>query len=726
MPAPAPIVAHDTVDPDRALGPTFAIENIGWIDFETRGKLDIKVGAFCYATEADAILLAFAIGNAPPQIVAVQDFLSGPLSWGDMPDAIKQHHQRVMRGEAHWAAWNATFDRAIWNYATLDFPELLPYHVIDPMAQALAAGLPGKLDGAARFSGSTHKLAGTKLIKLFCEPDARATPQSHPGEWQEFCTYALGDIEAMRSVFFHTRQLALAEWKEYWAAEVINERGINIDVPMVEAAARLAHEDQIRSRAELARITQGFVRSVDQVAQLTRWLLRELPVEGHDILLKREEEFEEDGTVKRPAKFSLTRRQVESLIVLLESEHYAGHYPDALRVLQIRLYGGSKTPVKFRRMRDQSYNGVLMGQFVFGGAGQTGRYSSKGAQLHNQSRSKLDNELDLIDAIIAGADYDTILGMGPDPVARKLSLLVRPALIPGGDSVFVWSDWSNIEARVTPWLADYDRDAAERLQIFRDIDADPSLPDVYTRTAAKVSRIPIEQVTESIRQRGKILDLSLQFGGSTGALKSMAVSNGMHLTDREAREAVDAWRDANPWAQAFGRDVMAAVDQARHVPHHYVEVGRIGFVFLPDLMRGSLLMRLPSGRFLTYRRLRYELVEDRDDDGTLLKSEWQLTCARGFGKIKLWGGIFVENATQATAADTLRGTLVRLVDEGFDVRAHVHDEVITTCPESEAKVNKLALREVMRRGFNWSEGLPLMSEETIAYAYSKNKAGYIK
>jgi hypothetical protein len=162
-----------------------------------------------------------------------------------------------------WAAWNAGFDRAIWNYATLGFPELLPHHIIDVMAQATASGLPADLNYAAKFSGSTHKMAsGKSLIALFCVPGAAGTPQSHPDQWQAFLSYAGGDIIAMRDIFLRTRQLPLAEWQEYWAMEAINSRGIAIDLKMVEHAARLAEQDRsfLASPTTLARFAIAQVR----------------------------------------------------------------------------------------------------------------------------------------------------------------------------------------------------------------------------------------------------------------------------------------------------------------------------------------------------------------------------------------------------------------------------------------------------------------------------------
>ncbi len=707
-----------------ATGATFAIEDIGWIDFETRSDTDIKSGAYRYATEADAIVLAFAIGDAPPDSRAVYDFDGVPLRWTDMPASVLNHHERVKRGEAIWAAWNSGFDRAIWNYATLRFPELKPHHIIDVMAQATANGLPPDLAASSRIIGRAKKgTSGKALIPMFCIPGHKtaSTPLLSPVEWTQFTSeYATSDIDAMRDVFKGTRQLPLREWQEYWAMETINERGVGVDLRLAKASAKLADIDRTQSKAELAKLSNGEIGSVDEVARITRWLLERLPPEGRDILQKRAEEKDEFGVVTRPAKHALTRKQVERLIVYVSAKC---DLPDVLRVLQIRLYGGSKTPAKFSKMLASHVDGVLFGQYVFNGAAQTGRASSRGVQIHNLARDPLPYEQDALDMVLSGAKYDDILRLGDGaPVARKLSLLIRPTFVPRGDNVFVWSDWSQIEARVLPWLCDHYAGSATRLSIFRQVDKDPSVPDIYTRTAAVLSHIPIEQVTKAIRQRGKVAELALGFMGGVGALQNMAAAYGMHLEDAEAKDIVDRWRAANPWAMNFSQELWEAARTAHRAPNHFIPAGRVGFIFLPRLLGGSLLCRLPSGRMLTYRSLKWEMVDVLDEDDNVVDQALELTFARSYGRMKLWPGIFVENVTQATAADFLRGTLVRLKDA--NVRLHTHDEVLLECSVDSAQRHADTLRDVMRQGFDWSKGLPIMSEETIAYYYTKHEGSH--
>jgi DNA polymerase bacteriophage-type len=729
---------------ERALGATFEPERIGWIDFETRGLADLKMaGAYRYSLDAIPIICSYAIGDGPVRKITRWQ----GLRWRDMPEDFQAHHFTVRTGSrtiSKWAAWNAGFDKAIWNYAT-DFPLMDADCMIDAQCQAVANGFPADLKWSSRLAGGVKKDdSGKDLIKLFCVPGAEGAPETHPQEWQEFIDYAGDDVAAMRDVFRRTRQLSLAEWREYWAMEKINERGAPIDLAMVKTAAALADVDKIRSSHELRQLTDGAVTTVDQVARMIAWLRQELDRGGEEILLKRAEEIDENGEVTRPAKFALTRKKVELLIPYCRDHRIS--IPETVeRVLQIRLYGGSKTPAKFNKMLAQHVDGTLFGQYSFNGAGQTGRASSRGVQVHNLARDTLDYETDAVEALYNGCSYDDFAKLGDDtPVSRKLSLLIRPAFVPDPDHVFVWSDWSQIEARVLPWLAGDDPGALARLKIFQDVDRNPNLPDLYTRTAATLSHVPIEQVTKAMRQRGKVAELALGFGGGLGALQAMAAGYGLYLEDAEAKATVETWRKANLWCVRFwgatelpadydryqgaSYGLWGAIHRAMEAPGVPQQAGRITYLFqqgwLPGDYHGSLLCVLPSGRILTYRDLRSELVDELDDDDNVVGQSRKLRFSRGLSRVNFWHGLATENVVQATAADFLRGTLRRLGDHDHDVRLHTHDEILLQVKDDQRDVAGAAhqLRCLMRMGFDWSEGLPLMSEERIEPYYTKQEA----
>ena len=231
----------------------FGSDELVLLDFETLGREpDLKaVGTYAYAATANAIVCAFAVGGAPAQSWHADGAI---LDWDHAPPDLRAAYDRG----ATFAAWNAGFDAAVWNYSTLGFPFLPPERVIDPMVQAGVSNLPTDLESASRALGGAGKQKdGKKLIKLFCVEGA--APGEHPEEWQRFLSYARQDVEAMREVYRRTRPLPRAEWEQYWAFEHINRRGVAVDLPFVLRAAALAAEDAVASGRRLAELTDGAV-----------------------------------------------------------------------------------------------------------------------------------------------------------------------------------------------------------------------------------------------------------------------------------------------------------------------------------------------------------------------------------------------------------------------------------------------------------------------------------
>src|SRR5262249_26372245 len=245
----------------------FDADDIVWIDFEARSALDLKAsGTFRYVAEPStrAIVLAYAIGSAPVQIWHADGAI---LDWDNAPDDLRAAFDRGMT----LGAWNATFDVAVWNFATLGFPLLAPERTIDAMVQAGVSNLPTDLESASRYLGGAGKQKdGKQLIKLFCIEGAN--PREYPVEWERFLAYARQDIEAMRDVYRKTRPLPLGEWEQYWAFEHINRRGVVLDLPYVRRAAVLAAQDAVASGRRLAEMTGGAVTRVTQAGRIATWL----------------------------------------------------------------------------------------------------------------------------------------------------------------------------------------------------------------------------------------------------------------------------------------------------------------------------------------------------------------------------------------------------------------------------------------------------------------------
>ena len=235
---------------------------------------------------------------------------------------------------------------------------------------------------------------------------------------------------------------------------------------------------------------------------------------------------EDEGDEAEAIEFSLTRDRVSRVLAMLEAKRANGGLrPDETKAFEaatLRLYGAGASPKKFARIAREQIGGVIRDQYRFAGAGQTGRMSGKGIQLQNLTRDTLgDVEAALVDAIADGCTHAELAAADPGdaPATRKLALLVRPALIAGPGKVFVWSDWSAIEARITPWLA-ASPEADEVLAIFRASDADPARPDIYAVAAADILGKGAETVTRTERGIGKVATLALGFGGSVGACKA--------------------------------------------------------------------------------------------------------------------------------------------------------------------------------------------------------------
>src|SRR5262249_17172022 len=336
---------------------------------------------------------------------------------------------------------------------------------------------------------------GRTLIRMFSIEDAN--PREYPAEWERFLAYARQDVEAMRDIYHKTRPLPPEEWKQYWAFEHVNRRGVAIDMPFVCHAAALAAQDGVAIGRRLTELTGGAVTRVTQAKRIATWLHDSLADTAMREILTVGVPADDDGDTEAddPQEFSLTRDRVARVLAMLDAKRANGGLSldetRAHEVATLRLYGAGASPKKFARLEAQQVDGVLRGQYRFAGAGQTGRMTSRGAQIQNLTRDVLGEdgaaESPLVEAIAKGCNYAALVAADPVdmPAARKLALIVRPALVAEPGKLLVWSDWSAIEARITPWLAASEGGEAV-LDIFRASDADPTQPDIYANAAANV------------------------------------------------------------------------------------------------------------------------------------------------------------------------------------------------------------------------------------------------
>lgn len=361
-----------------------------------------------YARSSKVIMFQYAIGpDEPAAVWELKDF-NRTLNWRDAPPDLLEFLSRALKGEAWFVAWHSMFDRHVCNHGMVKPSKspVLPVRVVlDAMAQAVSSNLPAGLDRAHKAVGGKGKLPdGRHLIKMFSPADG-ATPQSNPEDWDTFVEYGCQDVEAMREVFLQTRPLWDWEWEQFWASEMVNDRGLPIDRDYVERAAHLSGLYQGAVNDRVAIFTRENLWSVNQHVAMAQWVydqLEHLP-EATAMLTKRYEEDDEGDLI--PTKLSLERKRVEKLIPYLErldkEEGLTDEEFDVLQLLEVREYGASATPKKFAKMLPMlTEQNRLPGQYVFAGAQQTGRYSSRGVQTHNLTRKAMENEAELIEAIL--------------------------------------------------------------------------------------------------------------------------------------------------------------------------------------------------------------------------------------------------------------------------------------------------------------------------------------
>jgi hypothetical protein len=361
---------------------------------------------------------------------------------------------------------------------------------------------------------------------------------------------------------------------------------------------------------------------------------------------------------------------------------------------------------------------------------------------------KLDNAfLDRLKALDANPEK----GFAGTPVAKKLALLLRPAFIARPTKTLIWGDFSNIEARCLPWLAN-SPGAEAKLDIFRAVDKDPSVPDVYMRTGADLAGESVDEMwlaykddkhpdnrrAGEVRQAyGKVPELSLGFGGALGALLAMAANYGVYLDVKTAKRVVSSWREHNEWAVDFwgkhGRNqsygIWGAVNSAIENPETPYEAGRVIYVYDPSYLGGSLFCILPDQSVLTYPGIRWEWREVKDKKTGDIVDRYQLTYVKGYGRVAGWYGKFAENITQATALRVLKRTMKRIektpkLRDLMPIVMHTHDEIVTEPLERDADSASTMLRSVMEQNDEWDAGLPLAAEIAESWYYSKAVKGH--
>lgn len=641
------------------------------IDLETYSDQPLaKTGVYRYVESPDFEILLFAYsvdGGSVQQI---------DLACGEkIPPAILAalEDDKVIK----WA-FNANFERICLSrflgYPTGDYLE--PDSWRCSMVLAAYMGLPLSLEGAGAVLGlEKQKLAeGKDLIKYFCQPCAptksnglrtRNLPKHAPDKWLTFKKYNIRDVETEMSIQARLLKYPVPDsvWEEYRLDQEINDRGVGLDMELVRQAIQMDG----RSRSELTQAMKELTSldNPNSVQQMKQWLA---------------DNGVETDTLGKKAVAELLKTAPQQL----------------QKVLTLRQQLAKSSVKKYQAMETAvCADGRARGMFQFYGANRTGRWAGRIIQMQNLPQNHLD-DLSEARGLVRAGGFDA-LEMLYEDVPDTLSQLIRTAFVPQEDRKFIVADFSAIEARVIAWLAD------EKWR--QDVFAEGK--DIYCASASQMFGVPVEKhgVNGHLRQKGKIAELALGYGGSVGALKAMGALE-MGLSEDELPALVSAWRQANPKIVQFwwavDHAVMDAVTRKTTTKTH-------GIIF--SARNGMLFITLPSGRSLAY--VKPKIGENRFG-GDCITYE-------GIGGTKKWeridsyGPKFVENIVQATSRDILCYAMKTL--RCCSIVMHIHDEVVI---EADRRMSLQAVCDQMGRTPPWASGLQLRADGYETDFYKKD------
>lgn len=718
-----------------------------WSDLETFSPTPIAHGAHRHAEQVEVMIWAYAIDDGP---VTIWDCTADPTMPAELDCAIDE-------ADEFWWHNGKMFDYTALRHGMPDVLARMPLEKWrDTMVQAYAHSLPGSLDLLCQILGvpldQAKEKDGKTFIQLFCKPRPvssklrRATRETHPAEWARFLAYAGHDITAMRVVHAkmpkwnyprNERELALSHLDMR-----INQRGMQMDTELAEAAVRAIDQAQKGLAERTQELTDGEVTKATQRDKLLAHLLAEYDVDLPDL-----------------KKSTLERRVNDP------------NLPEPLReLLAIRLEASMTSSSKYKTLlRGVSRDGRLRGCMQFCGAHRTGRVAHRLFQPGNMPRPDVElmkRELGLAKLEDDSAEQYTVMGIEAlkagcadqlfSNVIGLTANVVRGTIIAAPGKKLVVSDLSNIEGRAAAWLAGEEW----KLQAFRDYDTILGVddkgkeirkgPDLYVLAYSRSFGVAIIEVTKDRRQLGKVQELALAYEGGVGAFVTFTITYKMELEDirdavlyasadlldralldeargfydwavkkrrtlgleREVFIACDilkrAWRRAHPMTESYWGELQDTAIQAICSPGKTFQARRI-------LMRRDgnwLRVQLPSGRQLCYIAPQ---VSDNGQISYLGVNQY----TRKWTRIKTYGGKLFENLCQALARDVLFYNAPAVETAGYNTVLSVHDELVTESPDSDDYTAD-ALSELIAAVPAWAQGLPLSAGGFAGYRYRKD------
>ena len=631
------------------------------IDLETYSDNDIKYGIYKYVDtpQFEILLLGYSFDDEPVQVA--------DLTKEEMPARVLQ---ALFNGAVTKTAFNANFEITCLKKFYPDMPaEQWECTSILALYNSLPTGLANVAKILKLADDKQKDTRGKALINYFSKPcrptktnggRTRNLPEHNPEAWETYIEYNRQDVVVEKEIRKKLIDLKPPEIEhKYWLMDQeINSRGARINEKLVNNAIRMNREQQKELLAKAKELTG--LENPNSPGQLKRWVEDRL---GETV-----------DSIDKKAIVELLKKDIPE---------------DVRKMLGMRQQLGKTSIKKYEAMQQAlTSDGRVHGMFQFYGAMRTGRWAGRIVQLHNLPRNNMESkELDIARAFVKNGDLE-MMELCYENVPDTLSQLVRTAITATPGYRFIVDDFSAIEARVIAWLA------GEKWR--QDVFAEGG--DIYCASASAMFGVPVVKhgVNGHLRQKGKIAELALGYGGSVGALKQMGADK-MGLSDTELQEIVVKWRDASPAITKLWWDVDNAAKNAIKTGDT-VKIKQGSLVF--KRKHGALFIELPSGRHLVY--IKPEIGENRFGGESILYQGME-QGSRKWGRLETYGGKLVENIVQAIARDCLAAAMLRLKEAGYKIIMHIHDEVVMEVPDGKGSLAEVT--EIMSKNEPWETGL---------------------
>ena len=639
------------------------------IDIETYSEADLsKSGVYKYvdAPGFEVLLFGYSADGGPVKVISLAE-------GEELPQKIKE---ALLDDTVLKFAFNAQFERVcLEKYLGV---HLAPDAWRCTMVASLYLGLPGSLAQVGAVLGVEKKKleTGKDLIKFFsvpCKPTktnggrTRNLPEHDREKWQQFITYNARDVETEMDIMEKVARFPVPDflWKQYAQDQRINDLGIELDMALVTQAIKCDEESRERYLKRAQELTG--LENPNSPIQLKEWILS-------------------NGVEME----TLTKAEVASVM-----ETATGPVKEVLELRQLLSKSSVKKYVAMETCRCS--DGRAHGLLQFYGANRTGRWAGRLVQVQNLPQNHIP-DLAVARNLIKSGCFEAV-ELLYDSIPDTLSQLIRTAFVPREGCKFMVADFSAIEARVIAWLAG----ESWRQEVFR------NNGDIYCASASQMFGVPVEKhgVNGELRQKGKIAELALGYGGGVGAMISMGAID-MGLAEEELQPIVDSWRQSNPAIVKLWWDVHRCVIKAvkDKQPQTYK-------CLTFEYQSGMLFIGLPSGRRLAYAKPSvYRNDYDRDEIAYM-----GVDATKKWGKIDSYGPKFVENIIQAMSRDILAEAMARMEAAGYDIVMHVHDEAVIEAPRDAVLEDAC---QIMSKAPDWTPGLILNAAGYECEFYQKD------